>query len=85
FLSRQQSWRQKIAAALVTGFMLLSCMFEPLDLLWHGFQFPVWYPYRFTFVLCFWFLSLGISSLAKIETGLSLQKLVILLIVFGLI
>ena len=85
FLSRQQPWRQKIAAVLVTGFLLLSCMFEPLDLLWHGFQFPVWYPYRFTFVLCFWFLSLGINSLAKIETGLSLQKLVILLIVFGLI
>lgn len=85
FISRHQTWRQKMAAALVTAFLVLSCMFEPLDLMWHGFQFPVWYPYRFTFILCFWLLSLGISTLQKHQSALSFRTLVILLIVFGLI
>ncbi|MDK7182505.1 YfhO family protein [Lacticaseibacillus rhamnosus] len=85
FISRHQTWRQKIAAAVVTAFLVLSCMFEPLDLMWHGFQFPVWYPYRFTFILCFWLLSLGISTLQKHQSALSFRTLVILLIVFGLI
>ena len=85
FISRHQTWRQKIAAALVTAFLVLSCMFEPLDLMWHGFQFPVWYPYRFTFILCFWLLSLGISTLQQHQSALSFRTLVILLIVFGLI
>ena len=53
--------------------------------MWHGFQFPVWYPYRFTFILCFWLLSLGISTLQKHQSALSFRTLVILLIVFGLI
>ena len=85
FISRHQTWRQKMAAALVTAFLVLSCMFEPLDLMWHGFQFPVWYPYRFTFILCFWLLSLGISTLQQHQSALSFRTLVILLIVFGLI
>ena len=85
FISRHQTWRQKMAAALVTAFLVLSCMFEPLDLMWHGFQFPDWYPYRFTFILCFWLLSLGISTLQKHQSALSFRTLVILLIVFGLI
>ncbi|NVO88446.1 YfhO family protein [Lactobacillus rhamnosus] len=85
FISRHQTWRQKMAAALVTAFLVLSCMFEPLDLMWHGFQFPVWYPYRFTFILCFWLLGLGISTLQKHQSALSFRTLVILLIVFGFI
>ncbi len=85
FLSKSHPWRQKLAAAGVTIVLILSCMLEPLDLLWHGFQFPVWYPYRFTFVLCFWFLSLGIAVLPHLQIGIPLQWLGVLLLVFGAI
>lgn len=54
--SRQIRWQTKLATLLVTGFLIISMMFAPLDLMWHGFQYPVWYPYRFSFVFCFWLL-----------------------------
>ncbi|MFD0896198.1 YfhO family protein [Loigolactobacillus binensis] len=56
-------WRERIAAAIVTAILLLSLCFEPLDLLWHAMQFPIWYPYRFSFVVCFWFVWLAAISL----------------------
>ncbi|WP_051999873.1 YfhO family protein [Schleiferilactobacillus shenzhenensis] len=54
FLNRWLPWREKIAAGLISLFLLASLFFQPLDLLWHGFQFPVWYPYRFSFVVSLW-------------------------------
>ena len=54
FFSRQISWSQRLVAGLVTVFFILSFCYEPLDLLWHAGQFPVWYPYRFSFVFAFW-------------------------------
>lgn len=52
--TRRIRWQTKVATVLVTGFLVISMMFAPLDLMWHGFQYPVWYPYRFSFVFCFW-------------------------------
>lgn len=59
FLNGQIKRRSRISAGLVTIFLILSMCFEPLDLFWHGMQFPVWYPYRFSFVVCFWFIYLA--------------------------
>ncbi len=41
FISLKIKWRPKLATAfLVSVFLWLSLCFEPLDLLWHGMQFP---------------------------------------------
>lgn len=54
--TRKIRWQAKLATVIVTSFLIISMMFAPLDLMWHGFQYPVWYPYRFSFVFCFWLL-----------------------------
>lgn len=54
--TRRIRWQTKVATVIVTTFLIVSMMFAPLDLMWHGFQYPVWYPYRFSFVFCFWLL-----------------------------
>lgn len=59
FFNGQIKRRSRLSAGLVTAFLLLSLCFEPLDLFWHGMQFPVWYPYRFSFVVCFWLIYLA--------------------------
>ncbi|MHC9532512.1 YfhO family protein [Dellaglioa sp. L3N] len=59
FMNKRFSIRERIVAFLITSFLILSMCFEPLDLLWHGMQFPVWYPYRFSFVFCFWIILLA--------------------------
>ena len=59
FMNNRFSIRERVVAFLITSFLVLSMCFEPLDLLWHGMQFPVWYPYRFSFVFCFWIILLA--------------------------
>lgn len=63
FFNSRVKWTQRIAAAGVTIFFILSFCYEPLDLLWHAGQFPVWYPYRFSFVFCCWCILLAARTL----------------------
>ncbi|QNQ82015.1 YfhO family protein [Lactobacillus sp. PV012] len=65
FTSQSFSKRQKFFQAGLLLFLLLSLSFNPLILLWHMGQFPVWYPGRFSFVLIFYLLDLGIQLLQR--------------------
>ncbi|VDG31274.1 hypothetical protein [Lactobacillus sp. CBA3605] [Lactiplantibacillus mudanjiangensis] len=78
FLRHKPSWPVKLSALVVTGVILLSFCFEPLDLLWHADQFPVWYPYRFSFVFCFWVVWLAAQAITKDLTIKLWQALVAL-------
>ncbi|AVK62898.1 hypothetical protein C5Z26_01630 [Lactobacillus sp. CBA3606] len=84
FLRRQAKWQVKLVVLLVTAFLLLSFCYEPLDLLWHADQFPVWYPYRFSFVFSFWIVWLGAQALTKEMTIKLWQALVMLGLLIGL-
>jgi uncharacterized membrane protein YfhO len=46
-------WREKISAILVLSFLLLSCNWNILNFIWHGFHFPNMLPYRFSFLFSF--------------------------------
>lgn len=58
-IDRRYHWRQQLIATVITLFFLLSFCYQPLNLLWHAGQFPVWYPYRFSFIFSFWVLWLA--------------------------
>ncbi|MGY5338752.1 YfhO family protein [Levilactobacillus spicheri] len=63
FVDKQQKLRSRITAGLITLFLAASLCVQPLDLLWHAGQFPVWYPYRFSFVVGFWLIWLAALTL----------------------
>ena len=63
FFNVKVNWRQRLVALLVTIFFIASFCYEPLDLLWHAGQFPVWYPYRFSFLFSFWCILLAAKTL----------------------
>ncbi|MCH3923073.1 YfhO family protein [Limosilactobacillus sp.] len=63
FFNAKVNWRQRLVALLVTIFFIASFCYEPLDLLWHAGQFPVWYPYRFSFLFSFWCILLAAKTL----------------------
>ncbi|WP_164512030.1 YfhO family protein [Lacticaseibacillus daqingensis] len=81
FFNRQYCWQERLFAAGWTAFLFLSVMVDPLNLLWHAGQFPVWYPYRFSFVIVFWLVMLAWRELRPLPTGLSARQLIALLIV----
>lgn len=63
FVDRRIALKSRLAAGVVTVFLALSTCLQPLDLLWHAGQFPVWYPYRFSFIICFWLIWLAAQTL----------------------
>lgn len=76
-LDQHYSWRQRLVAVLITGFLCLSCCYIPLVLLWHAGQLPVWYPARFSYVFCFWLILLAAKELQP-GMRISLIKLALL-------
>jgi len=86
FLSRQFKWSLKVSVGLITAFLLLSFCYGPLDLFWHADQFPVWYPYRFSFVFSFWVVWIAAQTLTEKLTIKLWQAVIALgLIAAGLI
>lgn len=81
--SRQIRWPVRLMTTLVTAILVISMMYSPLNLVWHGFQYPVWYPYRFSFVFCFWLLWLT-ASIWTPHFRLTPLQLVSLLLLMGL-
>ncbi|MFD1484315.1 YfhO family protein [Lacticaseibacillus baoqingensis] len=79
FLLAKIPWRERLFAGFWTIFLTLSMMVEPLDLLWHGLQFPVWYPYRFSYVVCFWLLVLATRALLLLPEGINWWQMFIAL------
>lgn len=65
--NRRIKWPEKLASLAVTVILTLSMCYAPLDLFWHAMQFPVWYPYRFSYVCCFWLVVLAARGLNHIS------------------
>ena len=85
FASSKTNLRLKIANALLSVFFILSLSFFPLDLLWHGLAAPVWYPFRFSFIVSFFMIVVALQSLSQIgQTGLEKRPLSIALGIIAL-
>lgn len=69
----------------LTFVFLISMCFEPLDLVWHAFQFPIWYPYRFSFIFCFlvtYLGAIGFNNLPnKIDNKITIKIAIMLIII----
>ena len=55
--------REKLVYGLFAALLLVSLWWRPLDLAWHGFAAPNWFPYRESFLLVFLLLTLGAGAL----------------------
>ncbi|MBP2056861.1 putative membrane protein YfhO [Lactobacillus colini] len=84
FLSNKVAIRAKIANFILLIFLCLSFSFNPLVLLWHMGQFPVWYPGRFSFVFVFFALNLTIQVLSQQESFSLFQKLLTIIVAISL-
>lgn len=67
FLGRQVPWREKLASGVLLAVLVLSFWVKGLDTLWHGGKVPVWFPYRYSFLLCFWLVFLAAAAAARVR------------------
>ncbi len=53
FLSKKISTREKIGYIVLCAIFVASFTINTLDLVWHGFQMPIWLNYRYSFMFSF--------------------------------
>ena len=53
YFTKTISRTEKLMTAAITVFLGISTYFYKLDLMWHVFQKPNWFPYRYSFILTF--------------------------------
>ena len=83
FFNKKVPWQERLAAGSVTTVLLLSMNISGLNLIWHGLQYPIWYPYRFSFVFSFFLLFIG-YQLYRQKPILSIKSAIALLIPFAM-
>lgn len=59
FLNEQTPRKEKLVAGAVLLLLWVSFVFEPLNLIWHAFDYPTWWPYRYAFFFSFWMIRCG--------------------------
>lgn len=88
FLSKRFSTREKIASGIFIAFFIISFAASTIDIAWHGFQRPNWLNYRYSFMLCFFLITLAyrafgdlrrISQKAILASGAAWALILILL------
>lgn len=80
FMAKEIPWKEKIAAGIVSIIMFFAMCWRPLDIIWHAFQAPVDYTYRFSFVVSTWMILLALRGLEKINKPQLYQLLVAFII-----
>lgn len=84
FINRHFSLKEKFTSAILLLFLFFSFSFNPLVLLWHLGQYPVWYPARFSFIFSFYAIYLGVQVIAHTHKFNFTSKIVTLLLVISL-
>lgn len=61
--------REKLASAGLIGFFAVSFHIKALNLIWHGFKTPIWFPYRYSFTFSFFLIALAYRALLCLQEG----------------
>lgn len=57
--------RERIVGLILIVFFVISMNLKAFNIVWHALQYPIWYPYRFSFVVCFFMILNGFRSFMK--------------------
>ncbi len=85
FLARTIPVRERLISAGMTLLLILSIWLNPLAIIWQGFRAPVWYLYRHSFIVIFWFLLLSLRGLMQLRAVSRLRLLLTSLVIGGLL
>lgn len=68
FLHKGATRREKVVFGGLLALLALSFSCSILDLAWHAFEDPTWFPARYSFVFCFLVLYLAMNCLNRLDT-----------------
>lgn len=80
FLNRKIELRKKIGAAALFVVVYVSFYLNGFNLIWHGFNPPAWFPYRYSFVFSFLILFFAWEGFQK-AAQLSVKEYTLILVI----
>ncbi|WP_455487179.1 YfhO family protein [Clostridium sp.] len=82
FFNKEINIRNKIASLIVMVFIALSFFISTFILLWHGFDYPIGFQYRNSFIFCFFIIILAYECWLKIKRS-NFNGLIIIVLFFA--
>ena len=76
YLSKAITKREKVLSGLIFVFLILGFYIDFLNVFWHGFSYPIGFPYRESFLFSFWVLFLAYKSFVNIGTISNRQMII---------
>lgn len=67
FINKKIPLKEKVLYSSLLGFLILSFNFSNLDIFWHAFDRPDWFPNRYSFVFSFLVIFLALKSINTLE------------------
>ncbi|MEG1305531.1 MAG: YfhO family protein, partial [Oscillospiraceae bacterium] len=67
FFTRKIKLREKLAYGSLLMILTMSFWIDGLNLIWHGFKAPMWFPYRYSFIFSFVVIILASKALERFE------------------
>lgn len=69
FFCRGIPARERIGSGLLIAFFLISFLIPALNTLWHMGREPVWFPYRYSFILCAFLICISSRAAGAYKSG----------------
>gem|GEM_PF-1116316 len=76
FLNKRISRKEKLLSGAFIVFMLLNLYINPLNVIWHGLNQPIGFPYRYSYMLSFLFIYLSYRGFESRDDSRSPAKVV---------
>lgn len=73
FFNKNFRLTERIAGLIVLALLYISTLNHAPALMWQAFQNPIWYPFRFSYLISFWMIFLAGKQL-KYQSTISLKK-----------
>lgn len=84
FLNKEISKKERLYSAIFIVIMLCCCYIHTIDVIWHAFNEPVGFAYRYAFLISFLLLHIGYRGFLKYEPNLlSYLPVIIIMILYS--
>ena len=82
FLNSRITRKERLLSALFIIFLVINLYFNPLNVIWHGLNQPIGFPYRYSYMLSFLFIYFAFRGFTERDDSKTVFKISGIIIIF---
>lgn len=84
FINKKIDKKEKIFSSIIILIFIISIVFDPINMIWHGLSLPQGFNYRFTFLFCLFLIYISYKSFNNLKE-IKLKNYIIFFIIYILL